>query len=235
MSFTIGDGVTDYSEDYNDFNITFSHNTLEIKNEDVKEKVKNNVDNNLFESRKSLSINTNMEEVKEAKEVKEVKEVQEVQEVKEVHEYINILSDFKENLNQKVLFSVFQTESQEIEGKKKILFQEKENDTHDYFNLDNSVFQPKISGFYQINVAINCYSQNGQRLLIELLKNGELYKRGSQLNLNNENINFQTVSISTIVYLDGIKDFIEINMTSHPKFLTYPGKEFTWINGFFIN
>jgi hypothetical protein len=251
MSFTIGDGVIDYNDDGNgnDFSISFSHYTKETNDEKVQEKVQEKVDDsinniNTVENYKKIDLivdNGNIESILNTfgdnvniLESNISNNIESTQIIETQKDFSNT-NEIIQKLNEKVLFSVFQSESQEIDGRAKILFNQKEYDTHNYFCNNTSKFQPKISGYYQINSGVNCFSQNGKTILIELLKNGKVYKRGIQENLLNEIINYKTVSLSSLIYLNGEDDYIEINVISSPKFLTYPGEEFTWLNGFLIH
>ena len=235
----MGDGVTDYNDDGNDFTISFSENT-EIKDKNIVEKVNDFISetkNTLGDDFKKYSEtditfdNGNiLENIFEDLIIDQNEKIIDNNKI-DNNQVFERQQNF--NISKKVLFSVFQTESQEIEGNQKILFQQKHYDTHDFVN--DSKFQPNIPGYYQINAGVNCFSQNGKSILIELLKNGKLFKRGDQLNLTSEVLNYKTLMLSTTVYLNGVDDFIELSVFCYPKFSTYPGEEFTWMNGFLIN
>jgi len=228
MSFTIGDGIVDY-DDGNDFVINFNQSNVELTNKNIKKEVKdfindskNIIGNDFINESKIELFDNNFNNDNSIKSIENI-----------LNE--SVVNESVPKSNEKVLFSVFQTESQEIDGRAKILFNQKEYDTHNYFCNNTSKFHPKVSGFYQINCGVNCFSQNGKTLLIELLKNGKVFKRGEQTNLLNEIITYKTTFLSSLIYLNGEDDYIEINVICSPKFLTYPGEEFTWMNGFLIN
>jgi len=257
----MGDGVVDYNDDGTDFAVTFSQNNTDTyKDIDIKEKVDKKVNTIRNDFMNKIELSNNFNESLNINENIIIDESLNINEnviiddglpntIENVINYSenennNTVDTITNNLenennlhknNEKVLFSVFQSESQEIKGVTKILFNKKEYDTHEYFCTNDSKFQPKVSGYYQINCGVNCFSQNGKTLLIELLKNGKVFKRGEQTNLLNEIINYKTVCLSSLIYLNGEDDYININVISSPEFLTYPGQEFTWLNGFLIN
>jgi len=109
----------------------------------------------------------------------------------------------------------------------KVAFQTEEFDTNDNFASDR--FTPTVAGYYQINAMVG-YSDNFALALVALYKNGSAYKRGAQSYTNSSNVQF---GISSLVYLNGSTDYVEIYTTqsSGSTRTTVSGSALTWFNG----
>ena len=82
-------------------------------------------------------------------------------------------------------------------------------DTHGYYNNSNYKFNPKIPGYYQINMACSVSYGALQAGQIWIYKNGSAYSF-SQLYLNGgESYDDICLTISTLVHLDGQNDYLE--------------------------
>ena len=82
-------------------------------------------------------------------------------------------------------------------------------DTHGYYNNSNYKFNPKIPGYYQINMACSVSYGGLQAGQIWIYKNGSAYSF-SQLYLNGgESYDDICLTISTLVHLDGQNDYLE--------------------------
>ena len=79
----------------------------------------------------------------------------------------------------------------------KVLFNTEEFDTANCFA--GSRFTPNVAGYYQINAVVSAAAT----VLVNLHKNGSLYKRGLQ---NTQ----QSTGISCLVYLNGTTDYVEV-------------------------
>jgi hypothetical protein len=80
-------------------------------------------------------------------------------------------------------------------------------DTHGYFASNR--FTPLIAGYYQINASIRCQATNMTASFVQIHKNGSLYSPGtSQVGYTTSAS--VTHSGSTIVFLNGSTDYIEI-------------------------
>jgi len=108
-------------------------------------------------------------------------------------------------------------------------FQTKEFDTDNAFNASTGVFQPKVSGIYQINAAVQGAFSVGQALL-SIFKNGTILKRGCE-----SASGFNSVIVSSLVALNG-NDYIEIKVfqASGGAVNTTAGSSVTYFNAAWI-
>ena len=83
----------------------------------------------------------------------------------------------------------------------KIAFATEEFDTNN--NFASSTFTPTVAGYYQIN---GCLNGGYSTLLVSIYKNGTEYKRGIQAN----GTTLTQAIVSSIVYLNGSTDYVEI-------------------------
>ena len=82
-------------------------------------------------------------------------------------------------------------------------------DTHGYYNNSNYRFNPKIPGYYQINMCCSVSYGALQAGQIWIYKNGSQYAF-SQLYLNSgDNYDDIALTISTLVHLDGQSDYVD--------------------------
>jgi hypothetical protein len=82
-------------------------------------------------------------------------------------------------------------------------------DTSGYYNNNNYRFNPKIPGYYQINMCCSVSYGALQAGQIYIYKNGSPYAF-SQLYLNSgDNYDDICLTISTLVHLDGQSDYLE--------------------------
>jgi hypothetical protein len=102
-------------------------------------------------------------------------------------------------------FSVYQNSVQAFPAatETKMQFQGKEFDTAAAFDVTtNYRFQPTVSGYYQIEGNIS-FGTNVTAYLA-VYKNGAKFKQGAVIT------NCTTVSLATLVYLNGSTDYIEL-------------------------
>jgi len=113
----------------------------------------------------------------------------------------------------------------------KVLCNTEEFDTNsNYDNATNYRFQPTVAGYYQVNGATNCEgSTTRSRVICSVWKNGVEYKRGGDQNYTN----CQIASVSTIVYLNGSTDYVELYGLVVASTALFNGITIynTWING----
>jgi hypothetical protein len=85
-------------------------------------------------------------------------------------------------------------------------------DTASCFNTSTNRFTPNIAGYYQVNGTL--YLRNAAACalkIIALYKNGSLYQQGMQLYFTgNFYIAADCFSVSTILYMNGTTDYIEL-------------------------
>jgi len=106
-------------------------------------------------------------------------------------------------------FSVYQNSATSLTngGYTKIAFQTKEFDTNNCFdNTTNYRFTPTVAGYYQLNASIQASTGASYELSVLIYKNGSVYKSGT------DNVYSTTYSaiISSLVYLNGSTDYVEI-------------------------
>jgi hypothetical protein len=106
-------------------------------------------------------------------------------------------------------FSAYQSSAQTLSNNAftKIQFQTKEFDTASCFDATtNYRFTPTVAGYYQVNGAITLNAALGIAV-ISIYKNNNLFKSGGQILLSTS---YATPNISTIIYLNGTTDYIEL-------------------------
>ena len=111
----------------------------------------------------------------------------------------------------------------------KVQFDTIEFDSHNFFNITQSIYNPKISGYYNISTAVSLNDFSGG-LYLCLYKNNSLYK------FLTKNASSGIISGSSIVYLDGVSDYIDIRITqtSGTTQSIYWGPYTTWLQSNWI-
>jgi len=105
----------------------------------------------------------------------------------------------------------------------KVQLATEEFDTNNNFdNSTNYRFTPTVAGYYQINAGLNTAGSSfGSISKMAIYKNGTAYK-GNMLNLSGTYLNYGVINLSTVVYLNGSTDYVELwgwtNITSSPAF-----------------
>ena len=106
-------------------------------------------------------------------------------------------------------FSAYQSSNQSITSSTwtKITFDTEEFDTNS--NFASSRFTPTVAGYYQINGVTNAGASAAAitRSMVQIYKNGSGYKYGNDLSPASSN---GVVVVSSIVYLNGSTDYVEI-------------------------
>ena len=76
-------------------------------------------------------------------------------------------------------------------------------------NFASSTFTPTVAGYYQINAKFRGnISTSTTSILVALYKNGNIYDTLARSLVNNANL--QTLSVSSLVYMNGTTDYIEL-------------------------
>lgn len=104
-------------------------------------------------------------------------------------------------------FSAYQSSAQTLSTATvtKIQLQTEEFDTNNNFdNASNYRFTPTVAGYYQINAQITV-SVSASLIITYIYKNGSSYKQA-----NSSTSSLSSNSISTVVYLNGSTDYIEL-------------------------
>ena len=121
-------------------------------------------------------------------------------------------------------FSAYQGTNQSISGatQTKLTIDTEEFDTNS--NFASSRFTPTVAGYYQINGSVQTNGSQ-QYLSASIFKNGTIYKYGS----------FGTTmyqsSVSTLVYLNGSTDYVELYAYGATSFTSQNGIQATYFNG----
>jgi hypothetical protein len=108
-----------------------------------------------------------------------------------------------------VAFSAYQSVAQTVSPSTwtKVNLQSEEFDTTNAFDsTTNYRFQPTIVGYYQITGAIGTTTSTTTRGLC-IYKNGTFFKYGDVITSTGTN---DTTTISTLVYLNGTTDYLEL-------------------------
>jgi hypothetical protein len=88
----------------------------------------------------------------------------------------------------------------------KVAFNAEDFDTNSCFNTTTNRFTPTVAGYYQINGSIYV-SGTGQYSGCSIYKNGSVYLSGSFIN---STVGEVLSSISTVLYLNGSTDYVEL-------------------------
>jgi hypothetical protein len=76
-----------------------------------------------------------------------------------------------------------------------------------YDNATNYRFTPLVAGYYQVNARIDCGTSSISNAIISIYKNGSESKRGNQVTATSGEIG---IVVSSIIYLNGSTDYIEL-------------------------
>jgi hypothetical protein len=121
-------------------------------------------------------------------------------------------------------FSAYQGTNQSIPSatQTKVTIDTEEFDTNN--NFASSRFTPTVAGYYQINGSIQTNGSQ-QYLSSSIFKNGTIYKYGG----------FGTTmyqsSVSSLVYLNGSTDYVELYVYGATGFNSQNGIQATYFNG----
>lgn len=99
-----------------------------------------------------------------------------------------------------------------------------EVDTHGCFDTVNNRFLPTVAGYYQINGNVTHGGAGGTTLIY---KNDIEHRRGNVGSVNGG-------LISTIVYLNGTTDYVELWVLPNTSVGTWHGANQTYFHGFLI-
>ena len=129
-------------------------------------------------------------------------------------------------------FSAYSNSSQTISNgtQTKLTVNVEEWDTANCFS--SSRFTPNVAGYYQVNATFRPLTSSGtmNAVLLSIYKNGSLYYRLYEQMQNSTPTGYNLPFMSTMVYLNGSSDYIEIyGYISGGGTLTadYSGSEYT--------
>jgi hypothetical protein len=103
-------------------------------------------------------------------------------------------------------FSAYQSSLQALGAgvTTKMLYQTEQWDTNN--NFASSTFTPTVAGYYQISAAIS-FSGAASVKFITLYKNGSIYRNGNEFSGTQ-------ISMSSLIYLNGSTDYVEVYVNS---------------------
>jgi hypothetical protein len=109
----------------------------------------------------------------------------------------------------------------------KILYQQEEWDTNN--NFASSRFTPTVAGYYFISAGTRTGNAGGTEFVSLITKNGTTYAHGS----NNSATGINLSVVSTLVYMNGSTDYLEINVYPGPNACaTQDGSAYVYFTGF---
>ena len=110
----------------------------------------------------------------------------------------------------------------------KAIFATEEFDTANCFA--SSRFTPNVAGYYQISGELDVGGSGLSYAIISIYKNGSNYRRGSGLNVSQTE---QYATVSSLVYLNGSTDYVEIYgyTSASSGIVWYSGGTVGWFNG----
>lgn len=82
-------------------------------------------------------------------------------------------------------------------------------DTDSCYDTTNKRFTPTVAGYYQVNGVMRGYGTPSNLVQVVLYKNGSGYESGQLDEYANTNAGLQ-MTLSTLVYLNGTTDYIEL-------------------------
>jgi len=115
----------------------------------------------------------------------------------------------------------------------KITFDTEEFDTNSaYDSVTNYRFSPQVAGYYQISAKVDLSGSASSRNLISIYKNGAIFKTGGDLG----GISPSTfgATVSTVIYLNGSTDYVEIYCYCASAFAANSGISATYFSGALI-
>ena len=121
-------------------------------------------------------------------------------------------------------FSAYQNSATAISAWTKILYQVEDYDTND--NFASSRFTPTVAGYYQISSTTSIVSP--ALCVSAIYKNGSEFKRGGYSNSSNVSGGY----VSSLIYLNGSTDYVEIYTYSTSSVNTSAAQSDTWVTGF---
>ena len=114
----------------------------------------------------------------------------------------------------------------------KVILPLEEFDTNNNFDsTTNYRFTPTVAGYYQINGNVSFNALSNAEILCAIYKNGSSYKYGTDMKATN----VWMVNISSLVYLNGSTDYIELYVfqdSGASRTMNSIDNNRIWLNGF---
>ena len=132
-------------------------------------------------------------------------------------------------------FSAYNTSNQSfsVNTWTKTTLPTEEFDTANCFDSStNYRFTPNVAGYYFINGSVNIAGTNaGTQRIIEIYKNGSVFKRGNQLAYSPSGAT--QVNVSALIYFNGSTDYVELYFfSSDSGALTNGGSTLLYFQGY---
>ena len=96
------------------------------------------------------------------------------------------------------------------------------------FDTSTHRFTPNVAGYYQISGNVSMETSSATAVIVALYKNGTPFRRGTRGAANSQSL---AVGFSTVVYLNGTTDYVELYIFSSAGNITESSSEFTWMSG----
>jgi hypothetical protein len=114
-----------------------------------------------------------------------------------------------------------------VGGTSKITFDTEDFDTNN--NFASNRFTPTVAGYYQISIGVRPTSSTIQETAVYLYKNSSSYQT-----LYDASIVLYNFSSSTLIYMNGSSDYIEVYMYSQLGGTTDFGAGAVWFSGVLV-
>jgi len=114
----------------------------------------------------------------------------------------------------------------------KIAFQGIDFDTANKFT-SNTTYTPNVAGYYQVNAVVTLGNSALGNCSLQIYKNGSIWKTGYQ---GPNNSNYICAVVSSLVYLNGSTDYIEIyaNQSSGGTLSTFANSAYTYFQAVLV-
>ena len=132
-----------------------------------------------------------------------------------------------------VAFSAYQSvvQSVTLNVTTKVIFQTKDFDTTNAFDsTTNYRFTPQVAGYYQINAGVG-FTGVDNIISIYIYKNGASWRQGGYIAASTTG---PIVTMSSLVFLNGTTDYIEIFTITGTTLNTTATQLATWVNGYLV-
>jgi hypothetical protein len=96
------------------------------------------------------------------------------------------------------------------------------------FDTSTSRFTPNVAGYYQISANVSMNQGTSIAIIPAIYKNGSAFRRGTRMPISNQ---AGAVGLSTVVFLNGTTDYVELYMFTESANSTESDSQFTWMSG----
>jgi hypothetical protein len=96
------------------------------------------------------------------------------------------------------------------------------------FDTSTNRFTPNVAGYYQISGNVSMETSSAVSVIVAVYKNGTAFRRGTRGAGNSQSL---AVGVSTVVYLNGTTDYVELYIFTSVTNNTESDSQFTWMSG----